>query len=90
MASLLPLIQDILPMILPSSIHITKASEILPPSVLTSEATGTDAVEGHAEPRVVSRDAIVNKTDKMCATGQSTSENRKKCATYTNEHPQSS
>lgn len=61
MASLLPIIQDILPMILPSSVHITKADEIGP---LPTIPTG-----GKVEPRVVSRDAMVNKTDKLCATG---------------------
>lgn len=69
MASLLPIIQDILPMILPSTVHITKADEIQPLPDHPEE--GTDAVQGigAVEPRVVSRDAIVNKTDKLCATG---------------------
>ncbi|KAB5578240.1 RmlC-like cupin domain-containing protein [Coniochaeta sp. 2T2.1] len=71
MASLIPLIQDILPMILPSSIHITKSEEILPPA--SNGAEDTDTADGvtaapRGEPRVISRDAIVDKTDKMCAT----------------------
>ncbi|KAB5584862.1 hypothetical protein GE09DRAFT_1209505 [Coniochaeta sp. 2T2.1] len=71
MASLIPLLQDILPMFLPSSIHITKAEEILPAA--SNGAEDTDTADGvtsapRGEPRVMSRDAIVNKTDKMCAT----------------------
>lgn len=56
-------------MILPSSIHITKADEILPLPAIPAE--GMDTAEGSSavEQRVVSREAIVNKTDKVCATG---------------------
>lgn len=59
-------------MILPSSIHITKASEILPPSGLSpgEGADGSRDAAATVEPRVISRNAIVNKTDKMCATGK--------------------
>ena len=67
MASLLPIIQEILPMILPTSISVTKASEILPPTLSTAEGNPDDAWAGV---RVLSRDAVVNKTDKMCVTGQ--------------------
>ncbi|KAJ9137637.1 hypothetical protein NKR19_g8133 [Coniochaeta hoffmannii] len=68
MASLLPLIQDILPMILPSSVHIAKAEDILPPSSVPIEEADAQESVTTIEPRVISRDAIVNKTDKMCAT----------------------
>ncbi|KAK4187499.1 RmlC-like cupin domain-containing protein [Podospora australis] len=62
MASLLPLVQDILPMILPASISITKAADILPPATENS-ASG----ENVSRVRVISRNAVVDKTDKMCA-----------------------
>jgi hypothetical protein len=61
MASLLPLIQDILPMILPASVSVTKATEILPPDTQPSE--GQDV-------RVISRNAVVDKTDRMCTSGE--------------------
>ncbi len=59
-------------MILPSAIHIAKADEILPPPLSPREAANV-AKDGAAtvENRVIIRDAIVNKTDKMCATGKS-------------------
>ena len=61
-------------MILPSSIHITKAEEIIPPTSNDTDANGdAGAVTTSTEPRVISKDAIVNKTDKMCATGESLS-----------------
>ncbi|KAK3689550.1 hypothetical protein B0T22DRAFT_377745 [Podospora appendiculata] len=59
MASLMPLIQDLLPMILPSSISVTKACDILPPPTPTPPSP--------PRIKVISRDAVVNKTDKMCA-----------------------
>ncbi|KAK4102398.1 RmlC-like cupin [Parathielavia hyrcaniae] len=62
MASLLPLIQDILPMILPASVSLTKAADILPPEPEPSEAEGASPAV-----RVISRHAIVDKTDRMCA-----------------------
>ncbi|KAK4121960.1 RmlC-like cupin [Parathielavia appendiculata] len=62
MASLLPLIQDILPMILPASVFVRKAADILPPEPQAREAEGGSPVV-----RVVSGHAIVDKTDKMCA-----------------------
>lgn len=74
MASLLPLIQDILPMILPSSIHITKASEVNPPSAPAGRVRtegSDDATVTAVGPRVIHKDAVVNKTDKICASGKS-------------------
>ncbi|KAL2024888.1 hypothetical protein VTK56DRAFT_3587 [Thermocarpiscus australiensis] len=62
MASLIPLIQDILPMILPASVAVTKAADVLPHD--TQPDAGDGKISGV---RVISRDAIVNKTDKMCA-----------------------
>ncbi|KAK3346618.1 RmlC-like cupin domain-containing protein [Lasiosphaeria hispida] len=62
MASLLPIISEILPMILPSSISVTKSRDILPPP--PPEDNGIREPSGV---RVLSRNAVVNKTDKMCA-----------------------
>ncbi|KAK0630449.1 RmlC-like cupin domain-containing protein [Bombardia bombarda] len=68
MASLLPLIQDILPMIMPSSISVTKASDIIPPAPPSPPTeTGEGSNEDASRIRVISRDAVVNKTDSMCA-----------------------
>ena len=65
MASLLPLIQDILPMILPTSIAVKKAADILPPQTPPNGADGeTRRVQ------VISRNAIVDETDRMCASGK--------------------
>ncbi|KAH6623246.1 RmlC-like cupin domain-containing protein [Chaetomium tenue] len=60
MASLLPLIEDLLPMILPASVAITKAADILPPATQSGEDGQTPEI------RVVSRHAVIDKTDKMC------------------------
>jgi hypothetical protein len=69
MASLLPLIQDILPMILPASVAVTKAADILPAQ--THPAESGPQQEGEASGvRVISRTAIVDKTDKMCGSGK--------------------
>ncbi|KAH6982740.1 RmlC-like cupin domain-containing protein [Ilyonectria destructans] len=54
MASLFPLISEILPMIMPSSTRITRAKQLEP---------AHPTVEGP----VIQREAIVNKCDKMCA-----------------------
>ncbi|KAK0725238.1 hypothetical protein B0H67DRAFT_480956 [Lasiosphaeris hirsuta] len=63
MASFLPIISEILPMILPSSISVTKSRDILPPSA--PEGNGVRPESSGV--RVLSRNAVVNKTDKMCA-----------------------
>ncbi|KAH6615813.1 hypothetical protein B0J18DRAFT_290555 [Chaetomium sp. MPI-SDFR-AT-0129] len=67
MASFLPLIQDILPMILPTSVAVTKAADILPPEpetrAIESENGGTTTTLGV---KVISRHAVVNMTDSMC------------------------
>ncbi|KAK3939997.1 RmlC-like cupin domain-containing protein [Diplogelasinospora grovesii] len=72
MASLLPLIQDILPMIMPSSISVAKAADIVPPT--SSPASQNEQQQNGEAPgagaggvRVLSRNAVVGKTDKMCA-----------------------
>ncbi|KAI9152025.1 cupin domain-containing [Paramyrothecium foliicola] len=54
MASLLPIISDIIPMIIPSTTHVTRSRDLEP-----SHPT----VEGP----VIRRPAIVGKCDKMCA-----------------------
>ncbi|CAM1508563.1 Fc.00g054110.m01.CDS01 [Cosmosporella sp. VM-42] len=53
MSSLMPIISEILPMIMPAPTRITKAEEIEPPY---------PTVEGP----VIQRPAVVNKCDKMC------------------------
>jgi hypothetical protein len=64
MASLLPLIEDILPMILPASVAVTKATDILPPAAQPGGDGETPGV------RVVSRNAVIDKTDKMCTSSK--------------------
>ncbi|KAH7166306.1 RmlC-like cupin domain-containing protein [Dactylonectria macrodidyma] len=54
MASLIPFIHEILPMIMPSATRITRAKQLEP---------AHPTVEGP----VIHREAIVNKCDKMCA-----------------------
>ncbi|KAK4149943.1 hypothetical protein C8A00DRAFT_18449 [Chaetomidium leptoderma] len=65
MASFLPFIQDILPMILPASVSVTKAADILPPEPQPSDGEPEAETPGV---RVISRHALVDKTDSMCAT----------------------
>lgn len=54
-------------MIMPSSIHIARGSDITPSSPPVDASAELTAAP--KEP-VISRNAIVNKTDKMCATGK--------------------
>lgn len=54
MTSLLPIIKDIVPMIMPSHVHVTKASDL-------DESTGGQT-EG-----MIRKGAIVNKSEKICA-----------------------
>lgn len=56
--SIFSLLPDILPMILPSAVHVTKAEDLE-----AQRATGTNA-------GMVRQGAIVGKSDKMCATGK--------------------
>ena len=65
MASFLPIIEDILPMILPASISVVKAVEIMPHLPPPDDAQG--AASGV---RVISRNAVVDKSGKLCATGK--------------------
>ncbi|KAL2163319.1 hypothetical protein VTH06DRAFT_5376 [Thermothelomyces fergusii] len=62
MATMLPLIEDLLPMILPAPVVVTKAADILP-SETGSRGSAAPAAPGV---RVISRDAVVGMTDKMC------------------------
>lgn len=57
MSSLLPIISEILPMIMPASANITRAKQLEP-----SHPT----VEGP----VIERPAVVGKCDNMCVTGK--------------------
>jgi len=59
-------------MILPASVTVTKAAEILPSK--SEEARGTET--GASGVRVISRNAVVDETDKMCTS----SESRRACA----------
>jgi hypothetical protein len=59
MTSLLPIIEDILPIIMPSTVHVTKASEL---------DAGTSQTQG-----MIRKGAIVGKSDKICASGKSVS-----------------
>lgn len=54
--SIFSLLPDILPMILPSAVHVTKATDL--------EAQRADNDSG-----MVRQGALVGKSDKMCATG---------------------
>lgn len=58
MASLLPLISEILPMIMPASAQVLRADHLRP--------AATSVVDGP----VVTRCAIIDKCDKMCASGR--------------------
>lgn len=114
MSSLLPLIQDLLPMIMPSSISIARAGDIRPVSPppldpssqppTTTQARPSSAADsnggdgeddskelqdrGPALPprRAIRRDAIVNKTDKMCASGKLV-HNQHPCRIHIKAHP---
>ncbi|OHF04666.1 cupin, partial [Colletotrichum orchidophilum] len=55
MASLIPLINDLIPMIVSSSVSVTKASTLRPPNATLDPASANEA------------DAIVSKSDKLCA-----------------------
>ncbi|KAL2255476.1 hypothetical protein VTK26DRAFT_3270 [Humicola hyalothermophila] len=63
MASLLPILQDILPMILPASVTVSKAADILPAHSQPTNGNGEDG----SRVRIISRPAIVNQTDNLCA-----------------------
>ncbi len=74
MASLLPLLHDLLPIFIPSSVQITRASDVKPavsqgePSL---DRAGSDGAQAAGAPAgVTSQDAIVNRNDKMCAAGE--------------------
>lgn len=55
--SLLALLPDILPMIVPGEVHVTKASD------LEAQRAGKDSA-------MIRQGAVIGKTDKMCATGE--------------------
>ncbi|KAK1455896.1 cupin domain-containing protein, partial [Colletotrichum melonis] len=59
MASLIPLINDLIPMIVPSSVSVTKATTLRPPNATLNPASANEA------------DAVVSKSDKLCASGSS-------------------
>jgi len=94
MASILPFLQDLLPMIIPAPIHITRGVDLepSPAPVAEPEAPKTEEpqdeerpeamsqINGHdrphdhdPEPAVTNRNAIVNKSDKLCAAGEASS-----------------
>ncbi|TIC91148.1 hypothetical protein CH35J_011231 [Colletotrichum higginsianum] len=55
MASLIPLINDLLPMIVPSSVSITKANTLRAPDATLPPGSANEA------------DAVVSKSDRLCA-----------------------
>ncbi|KAI5864953.1 RmlC-like cupin [Durotheca rogersii] len=55
MSSLFSLLPDLLPMIMPSEVHITKASD------LEAQRSGKDAA-------MIRQGAVIGKSDRMCAT----------------------
>jgi len=57
MTSLLPILQDILPMIMPASVQVTRSNEL---------DAGTGQTEG-----MVRKGAIIDKSKKICASGRS-------------------
>ena len=57
MASLLPLISELLPMVMPAPAEVTRAKDLHP-------------VHPTVEGPVLQRDAIMDKCDKMCASGE--------------------
>lgn len=66
----MPLIHDLLPMILPSSIYISKATppgHRDPNAALDAESA---KASGSSSSAVVERAAVVDKSDKLCATGK--------------------
>lgn len=54
--SFLPIIKDLLPIVMPSSVQVTKSTEL---------DAGTGQTEG-----MIRKGAIVNKSDKICASGE--------------------
>ena len=60
MSSLLPFLQDLLPMIMPAPVAVVRAREL-------------EARQPAAELAVTQRDAILDHCDKMCASGKSAS-----------------
>ena len=56
MSSFLPIIKDIIPIVMPTSVHVTKSTEL---------DEGTGQTEG-----MIRKGAIVNKSDKICASGE--------------------
>ncbi len=73
MASLLPLLQDILPMLLPASVAVTKAADILPPEPqqpVEGEQPNGETDTPKDTVRVISRNAMLDKTDKMCTSSK--------------------
>jgi hypothetical protein len=55
MTSLLPIISDIIPMVMPAPVHVTKATDL---------DAGTGQTEG-----MIRKGAIVNKSEEICASG---------------------
>lgn len=71
MASLIPLIHDILPMIMPSSVHIVKGENVFRwPGKADAKADEHSAVEqAGARNDALETNAVVNKSPRMCASG---------------------
>jgi hypothetical protein len=55
MTSLLPIISDIIPMVMPAAVQVTKSTDL---------DAGTGQTEG-----MIRKGAIINKSEKICASG---------------------
>ena len=68
MAHIVPLIQEIMPMVMTGTISVTKSAEVLPPPPASQalDESGERTVPGV---RVISRNAVVDKSDKLSARG---------------------
>jgi len=63
-STLLPVLEDLLPLFLPSSVSVTRAHDVLPPFEYHID---------RSDPRVqvFSRDAVVKQSDKICTSSMS-------------------
>ena len=71
MASLIPLIHDILPMIMPSSVHIVKGENVFrgPGKVDIKEGEYSAIEQAGARSDALETNAVVNKSPRICASG---------------------
>ena len=72
MASLIPLIHDILPMIMPSSVHIVKGENVFrsPEKADVKAGENSAGEQSRAREDALETNAVVNKSPRMCASGR--------------------